>query len=405
MTYVIFENPGILDFRALTVMGLNAKENSNPIGYFGTGFKYGIAVALRNDCKVLIQNGKEEDEVVRQVEQEFRGKKYMSLWLGDRELPFTTELGKNWVLWQAYREFKGNCDDEGGKIWVDTTIPVRENNKTRVIVSGGAFLKVHEDRDKYFWNKAASMMVDESNSRSLNSPQSLFYRGVKVGETIKETCYSYNIVDTELELSEDRTLTSWGEHQFTSRLKKSIQSSEDEALIEEFVCIKGQNQFESLNFLLPDVNNVFTKVVGRIYATQPEKLQGHLVEQMRKRMGGGTSYPSLSLTPLDVIERDKALALIKPVGLNLDKVKIIWKADIGEDLLGCAIRNEVYIGKRCFDEGARVIAATFIEEYIHAVDKIPDYTRTFQDRVLRMLVNVLVEKPADVYLPNCEIPF
>ena len=139
MTYIIFENPGTLDLRALTVMGLNAKENANPIGYFGTGFKYGIAIALRNGCSVLIQNGTGPDQLVTRVEQEFRGKKYMSLWLEDRELPFTTELGKNWYLWQAYREFKSNCDDEGGKIWLDTTIPMRENNKTRVIVSERRF--------------------------------------------------------------------------------------------------------------------------------------------------------------------------------------------------------------------------------------------------------------------------
>ena len=405
MTYVIFENPGTLDLRALTVMGLNAKENANPIGYFGTGFKYGVAIALRNGCSVLIQNGTGPDQLVTQVEQEFRGKKYMSLWLEDRELPFTTELGKNWVLWQAYREFKSNCDDEGGKIWLDTTIPMRENNKTRVIVSGDAFLEVHENRGRYFWSKTTSMMLDESNSRSFNNPGSIFYRGIKVGETMKETDYSYNIVDTELELSEDRTLTSWGEHQLAVRLTDSILSSEDEVLIEEFVCCKNTSGFENLHLRLPDTDTVLAKVVERIYATQPEKLQDGLVEQMRKRMGKGDSYPPLTLTPLDVIERDRALALIEPLGLNLNKVRVIWKADIGENLLGCAIRNEVYIGKRCFDDGAKVIAATFIEEYIHAVDKISDYTRVFQDRVLRMLVNVLAEEQADSYNPNDDLPF
>ena len=405
MTYVIFENPGTLDPRALTIMGLNAKENDNPIGYFGTGFKYGVAIALREGCDVVIQNGTGPDQLVTQVEQEFRGKKYMSLRLDGNELPFTTELGKNWVLWQAYREFKGNCDDEGGKIWVDTIIPIRENNKTRIIVSGDAFLKVHGNRDEYFWNKSAAMMLDESNSRSANNPGSLFYRGIRVGKTRKETDYSYNIVDKKLELSEDRILTSWGEYQFTSRLLELILSSEDEVLVEEFVCSKDENRFETLPFSLRDTDTVFSKVVRRIYAIQPERLQGRLVEQVRRKMGKETSYPSLPLTPLDVRERDRALALLKPLGLNLEKVKIIWKADIGEDLLGCAIRNEVYIGKRCFDDGAKVIAATLIEEYIHAVDGIADYTRTFQDRVLRMLVNVLAEKPVDDYEPNGEIPF
>ena len=393
MTYVIFENPGILDPRSLTVMGLNAKENTNPIGYFGTGFKYAIAIAIRNNCNVIIQNGIGADQVVKQVEQHFRGKEYMSLWLGDKELPFTTELGKNWKLWQAYREFKGNCDDEGGRIWVDTIIPLRESNKTRVIISGDDFLKVYEDRDKYFWNETTATMLDENNSRSMNNPGCLFYRGIKVGETMKETNYSYNIVDKVVELSEDRTLTHYGEHQIIYRLASLIAACEDEDLIEEFICSREGQQFERLNaaLMLTDAGSTFNKVVERIYDTQPENLQDHLLESMRKKMGREVSYLSLPLTPLDIKERDKALALIEPLAFNLQKVKIIWKADIGEDLLGCAIRNEVYIGKRCFEDGARVIAATLIEEYIHAADKIEDYTRAFQDRILRMLVSTLAE--------------
>ena len=39
------------------------------------------------------------------------------------------------------------------------------------------------------------------------------------------------------------------------------------------------------------------------------------------------------------------------------------------------------------------------------VDKISDYTRVFQDRVLRMLVNVLAEEQADSYNPNDDLPF
>ena len=72
MTYIIFENPGTLDPRAITIMGLNVKENTNPIGYFGTGFKYGIAITLRNNCNVLIQDGMGSDQTIKQVENYFR---------------------------------------------------------------------------------------------------------------------------------------------------------------------------------------------------------------------------------------------------------------------------------------------------------------------------------------------
>jgi hypothetical protein len=51
---VIFQNLGLIDLRAVQIMGLNAKESKNPIGQFGTGLKYAIAVLLRNNCSVSI---------------------------------------------------------------------------------------------------------------------------------------------------------------------------------------------------------------------------------------------------------------------------------------------------------------------------------------------------------------
>jgi hypothetical protein len=37
MTYVIFRNSGVIDKRAITVLGVSVKD-SNAIGYFGVNF-------------------------------------------------------------------------------------------------------------------------------------------------------------------------------------------------------------------------------------------------------------------------------------------------------------------------------------------------------------------------------
>jgi hypothetical protein len=56
--YAIYSNPGALDLRALTIMGMNAKPNTDsPIGYFGTGLKYAVAIALRHGLTLTIWDG------------------------------------------------------------------------------------------------------------------------------------------------------------------------------------------------------------------------------------------------------------------------------------------------------------------------------------------------------------
>jgi hypothetical protein len=56
---LIFETPGLLDLRSLTVMGLNAKPNArNPIGSFGTGLKFAVAVLTRLGTPPVIYAGR-----------------------------------------------------------------------------------------------------------------------------------------------------------------------------------------------------------------------------------------------------------------------------------------------------------------------------------------------------------
>ena len=50
---VVHVTKGKLDLRSLSTFGLNAKPNTtNPIGYFGTGMKYAIAVLLRKHVSI-----------------------------------------------------------------------------------------------------------------------------------------------------------------------------------------------------------------------------------------------------------------------------------------------------------------------------------------------------------------
>ena len=54
---IYFTNPGEIDIRAVTTMGVNVKEGSSSIGYFGTGLKYAIATLLREGQEIIIHSG------------------------------------------------------------------------------------------------------------------------------------------------------------------------------------------------------------------------------------------------------------------------------------------------------------------------------------------------------------
>ena len=55
---IIFENKGLIDVHAISIMGVSVKEEGS-IGYFGTGLKYAIATLLREGQKITIWRGKE----------------------------------------------------------------------------------------------------------------------------------------------------------------------------------------------------------------------------------------------------------------------------------------------------------------------------------------------------------
>ena len=108
---VTFQNKGEMDLRGITTFGVCAKETDNPIGYFGTGLKYAIAVLLRENHTITIWCGKKKHKMCIK-KSKMRGKEFEFCRRNRIDLPFTTELGKNWKLWQAFREIYSNTKDE-----------------------------------------------------------------------------------------------------------------------------------------------------------------------------------------------------------------------------------------------------------------------------------------------------
>lgn len=255
---VVFSTPGLIPIEAFTTFGMNAKPNStNPFGFFGTGLKIAIAVCLRMDQEVVIWRGRDKYTFYTKKE-DFRGKEFQKVrmkretWhIGDIfkkayiELPFTTELGKHWDLWQAFREFHTNTTDEGGIVqieyWSGDSKHIHDD-RSLVQVTGQKFLDEYFDRGRNFLPDGLTERVGSDGIQVLDRPSKhVYYRGVRVWDLKEESIYTYNFLQ-HVDLTEDRT----AKYPFLleSYICDLIKESEDEAFLKKTVAAPRENTFE-----------------------------------------------------------------------------------------------------------------------------------------------------------------
>lgn len=254
---VIHDTPGEIDIRAFTVFGLHAKPNSNnPIGRFGTGLKNAVAVLLRHGLEVRVFTGGVEYEFYTKP-GDFRGAEYDQIMMRKRKgllrnwsyekLPFTTQLGAHWEMWQAFRELHSNTLDEGGTsqyipgVLDDNTI-IPNPGRSRVAVVGAAYELAFMERDQTFLPRGLTAREGDEFVQVFNEPSKyLYWRGIRVFTLEEPSIYTYNILDN-LELTEDRTL----KHVWTAqeKLAKYVSRSKDRKFINAVVSADPKKHFE-----------------------------------------------------------------------------------------------------------------------------------------------------------------
>lgn len=242
MTAIIFHTPGHIDLRAFTMMGVSVKpQTNNPIGYFGTGLKYAMAVLVRLGAEPVVWIGRDK-YVFQKKHAEFRGQAFEALrircerfnFLKARytDLPYTTSYGRNWKMWQVFRELEANTRDEGGDTinWQGEPI-VGVDGKTIIVIDHPEMVEAWEKRAEVFLPGAAREAAVETKENIQIFPDQskyLYWRGLKVAELHKPTLRTYNI-RSYMELTEDRTL----KYDFYARdaIARHILTCDDERLV------------------------------------------------------------------------------------------------------------------------------------------------------------------------------
>jgi len=409
MSTICFYNNGTLDKRAFTMLGLSAKSDDNAIGFFGTGFKYAIATLLRNKCGVQVyarDQGKSTYTVYdfHTKRDKFRNKEFDFIYCSyplssydnpngvvEIELPFTTHLGANWKMWQAYRELYTNALDESGGVMLCGDDFDFEHDVCVLIVDNkdNEFINVHEKHHIYFLDRPtlAESRRMRCVERVVEADSAIYYKTMFTGTKVDKMTYlTYDYKSTQT-LTEDRTIadTWYIKHHIT---EVWLQGMSYEMLIESLPRVSRDDYYEyqlSTDYCSPSeqfiracayliehqrpmpmwARDIYTK-------TRPfiEQVEGYKPNRFQQKM------------------LEKALFILKHHGCIIDTDKLVACASLPDNFLGMYRDNNIYIAKKAFEQGFTKLLGTLYEEYVHMSHDYDDFTLAMQ--------NFLVDKCASL---------
>lgn len=391
---VTFQNDGLINLRAVTVFGMSAKEIENPIGYFGTGLKYAIAIILRECGTVSMYRGLTKYEFTTK-ETTIRSKKFQMVYMNGQELPFTTDQGKNWATWQAFRELHCNCTDENGTADLNQE-PIK--GKTTFVVTGANFLEHHDRLGEIILQSEPAWKLPHVNIHRGSSP-ACFYRGISVHSFDHPTYFTYNLTK-EVMLTEDRTLRHpW---QSTENLTRQISQSTDKDLIKEFIYIPRAYKEHLLSFHFRDYeipSQEFIDILHEVKDDRSQRLNPSIRAYLKAFLTVKEENQEHTLTAFEEKMYWKAVKFCEKAGYPIGKYTVNfvnWFANNHQ--YGYADQGIITLSQGCFDKGMKFLVIVMIEEYIHLDTGHEDESRDFQTYLLQKLVSLYEEHVCDEIL-------
>lgn len=389
---IVFSNQSEIDPRSISAFGVSVKDGSNPIGFFGTGLKYAIAVLLRTGHEVTVLSGL---SVIRfgVDRQAVRGKEFdfVTMAIGDEApaaIGFTTELGKQWQVWMAYRELACNCKDEQGTAEQVVSAPEPAEGVTHIIVTGAEFAECYQNRHSVILEDEAQRIVGETEVRDREG-FAFYYRGVRVHNFGRQALHTYNS-NGHLELTEDRTL----KHQYMAdcTVRNAIMRSTDQAFIRRCVLAEDDTLEGGLDFHGYGVapSKEFLSVIGECAQDRVTKVNATALKVWREATHQKFEPREIGLTKVQLVSLNRALDFCEKLGFAIRgayPIKVV--ESMGDGCLGMAQDKTIFIAERVFHlGGTKQLASTLIEEYLHLRHGYLDMSRELQSFLFEKLVSV-----------------
>lgn len=382
---IYFANKGSIDLSVIRVMGVSVKETDTPIGYFGTGLKFAIATLLRTGQRISLYTGGQTYNFSHR-DVEVRGRSFQQVFMNDEPLPFTTELGKNWEVWQAYRELHSNTLDEGGVITDRAT-----TDDTVFVVQGSEVERVYAARGEIFLQ---SKPLEVLSGVEIHPAPSIYvyYRGVRVAQLPEKCAFTYNVTD-KLELTEDRTIKSMWALEYLLETRVPTTKSERVA----HTLISGCDTWDqNLNFTYcSSPSEVFMNVARRFRndASVSDSVR-RLIESGDQRDG---VWPEHVPTPEESNVLREAFSILEYLECDLDLYEVHVTETLGPNTMGIyhKERDQIFVCREAIRGGDRFLAMVLYEEWLHKRHKLADNTRAMQTFLLNKLVAAVVGESTD----------
>jgi len=372
-----FSNAGNIDLDVIRTMGVSVKDTDNPIGYFGTGLKYAIATLLRTGHIISLRTNGETIQF-RTKPKMIRNREFQMIYMDDEQLGFTTDLGKDWQVWQAYRELYANCQDEGGTISGNLV-----ENDTIFTVEGPNIAEVHGERGKIFLHGDPWLIVDGVEVHRGKS-EYLYYRGVRVHKLPKASRFTYNFT-VDMKLTEDRTLASMYDANY--KLNTRLPRVADPEFCVKVVDPAHEYYEAGLDFSdCYDPSEEFLDALEKFREHAQMKASNRTLLKNKRAVNDYEIF-QLSEEQADMVQEactmlEKLNALVKPEDIT-------FVEHLGPGVVGMAKDGKMVLTRQCLANGRDFTAITIYEEWIHDKLGYADMTRGMQqflfDKILELI--------------------
>jgi len=393
MKYLIFSNSGEMDMATLSTFGCSVKVTANPIGLFGTGGKYALAVLMRTKHQVSIYSGLNHHEVTTERGM-IRDKEFDFVLVDGKRVGFTTELGKTWAVWMAYRELYCNAKDEpDGLIYSADEIPPAQAGITRIVVAGDEMLKAHEQRGNYILqttpdSKFGTIEVHQGETKGF------FYKGIRVMEFKNPAMFCYNQT-ASLDLTEDRTAKD--QYGVMCSLGRGMMQHASAELLQKVLVASSDSMEHDLDFHWNgyEPSKDFMDTVAALSRDSLVNINKTAFRMWREKSKGPIDLKPIPLTLVQSAMLERATLFCERFGYDVRQYPVVVVESLGDvATLGVADNygNRILLARRAFEsQGTKGIASTLIEEYIHLKFKVADCSREMQTVLFDKMISLAEE--------------
>lgn len=383
MSVISFQNRGVIDSRAYSLFGASAKAGSTPIGFFGTGLKYAIAIFLRYGCDVTLWRGLERIEF-KAAPVKMRDSEFSVVFANDAELSYTTELGKTWKPWQAMRELWCNAIDESGDVIEGLFEP--KEGFTTITITGNAAREAWAERDMVFLSGRPAWIINGVEIHDKPS-KSIYFRGIRVMDLQAHALFTYNITGHSMELTEDRTL----KHSFYASYYagRAVVATDDERLAARFINALDDTYEGKMDVSDLDPSETFDRVLREQIKYRTSQ-NPSLRKMLQRRHGTAGVLNFCELRPVEKAQLAKAYKFCERMDLNTEAFHVTVTDGLEDGVLGIARRDErrIYLNRRVFMMGTKQVAGTLYEELLHLQHGLDDCERAMQNRLIDTIVGM-----------------